>query len=124
MAKVLVVDDEKDIADILEAMLRSYGHEVTKAHDGLEAFDKVKEETPDIVLLDVMLPVLDGNTVCRMLKTEDVSKDIPVIMLTARNREKDRMISMNLCQADRYLTKPFEESDIINAINELTRKQD
>ena len=101
--KILVVDDEKPIADILEFNLDKEGYDVFVAYDGNEAIDLVRTEEPDLVLLDIMLPEKDGMEVCREIRKD---YQMPIIMLTAKDSEIDKVLGLEL-GADDYVTKPF-----------------
>src|SRR3989338_5031088 len=113
--KILVIDDEQDLVDMLEITLESEGYEVLKAYDGHEGLEKSRESKPDLILLDVMLPKMDGYQVCRLLKFDDSSKDIPIVMLTARNQKQDRLTGKRV-GADEYLVKPFSNEDLLKKI--------
>lgn len=112
--RILVIDDEVDLVNLLTMRLEAEGYEVLSALDGRSGLDKAREERPDLILLDVMMPIMDGYQVCRFLKFDDELKNIPVIMLTARIQEKDKNIGKNV-GADLYLTKPCD-------LNELSQK--
>lgn len=105
-ATVLVVEDEKDILDVVDFNLRQAGYRVFKATDGAEGLRLAKHEVPDLVVLDLMLPGMDGKEVCRRLKAGEDTRGIPVLMLTALSSETDRIIGFEI-GADDYLTKPF-----------------
>ena len=107
--KILVVDDEKPIADILEFNLKKEGFQVFCAYDGEEALEKVEEIQPDIMLLDIMLPKRDGMEVCREVRK---THDFPIIMLTAKDSEIDKVLGLEL-GADDYVTKPFGTRELI-----------
>lgn len=111
MAKVLVVDDEPDIVGLIAFVFRSNGHEVVIAGDGCEALRKARALTPDIIVLDVMLPEMDGFTVCEVLRRDRATADIPIIMLTARSGELCRLIGLE-SGANVYLTKPVSPRDL------------
>jgi two-component system response regulator VicR len=102
-AKILIVDDEKSIVDILAYNLRKEGYEILEAHNGIKGLDLALSENPDLVILDIMMPGLDGYEVCKRLRK--VSQ-VPVIMLTAKAEESDKVLSFEL-GADDYITKPF-----------------
>lgn len=116
--KILVVDDEKDLVETLSFRLESAGYQVVTAGDGQEGLEKAREEKPDIILLDVMMPKMDGYQVCRMLKFDEEFKDTPVIMLTARGQDQDRETGKNVGAND-YVTKPFEAKDLLEKIGKL-----
>ncbi|MBI2609383.1 MAG: response regulator [Deltaproteobacteria bacterium] len=113
--KVLIIDDEQDLIDLLTLRLENEGYEVSAALNGTEGLEKIKSEKPDIVLLDVMMPELNGYQVCRKLKQDDNLKDIPVVMLTAKAQESDKFWGMEI-GADDYVTKPFEFSQLSEVI--------
>lgn len=117
MARILIVDDEVDLAEMIQLLLQSRGYEVELAHNGREGLSKVQEFQPDLILLDVMMPVLDGFQVCRMLKFDDKFKHIQVIMLTARTQAKDQDLGQKV-GADGYVTKPFDNKDLLAKIEE------
>ena len=116
MARILVVEDEPYIFRMLEFRLSSLGHEILHAEDGGEAVETAGSQLPDLVLLDVMLPVLDGYQVLRKLKSDDATKDIPVIMLTAKGQEKDIVTGLESGAQD-YITKPFSFAELIARVN-------
>jgi len=116
--KVLIVDDEKDIVDTLTFRLNAAGYEVISAFDGQEALDKTRAENPDLIILDLMLPKIDGYKVCRMLKFDKNYKDIPIIMFTARAQEEDKKLGEQM-GADSYITKPFDPELLLNKIREF-----
>lgn len=115
MARILVVEDEPYIFRMLEFRLTGLGHEILQAEDGGEALEKAGSELPELVLLDVMLPVFDGYHVLRKLKSGDATKDIPVIMLTSKSQEKDIVTGLESGAQD-YVTKPFSFSELIARI--------
>ncbi len=112
---ILVVDDEKDLVDLIKLKLIASGYDVNEAYDGAEALDKIKSNPPHLVLLDVMMPKLNGYQVCRELKKSDKLKHIPVIMLTAKAQESDKFWGVEV-GADDYMTKPFEFDDLLKTI--------
>ena len=116
MSRILVAEDEPYILRMLEFKLNSLGHEVIRAVDGGEALELAARESPDLVLLDVMMPVLDGYQVLRKLKSDDKTKDIPVIMLTAKGQEKDIVTGIEAGAVD-YVTKPFSFVELIARVN-------
>lgn len=104
--KILVVDDDVNAVQIIAVNLRYEGMEVIEAYDGEEALEKVEVEKPDLILLDIMMPTLDGIEVCRRLKRNPSTADIPIIMLTAKTMDEDMLAGWE-AGADDYLTKPF-----------------
>ena len=120
---ILVVEDEADLASLVEVNLDLAGHRVSIARDGAEGLTMARREEPDLILLDVMMPVLDGWQVLRSLKEDDGLQDIPVVMLTALSEERD-LIRGHLQGAVRYLTKPFEMRMLLKAVEDGLRTPD
>lgn len=116
--KILVVDDEKPIADILEFNLKNDGYEVICAYDGAEALKLVEEHTPDLILLDIMLPEKDGMEVCKEVRKK---YDMPIIMLTAKDSEIDKVLGLELGAGD-YVTKPFSTREILARVKANLRR--
>lgn len=116
--KVLVVDDEQDVLELLTYNLKQAGYEVLSAEDGKEALWKVRVYSPDIIVLDIMLPIIDGLEVCKTLKKDPQNSKIPIIMLTARANESDRIKGFE-SGADDYLVKPFSVRELILRIKRL-----
>ena len=116
MKKILIVDDEKDIVETLSFMLKAKGFECICAYDGEIGLSMAKNETPDLVILDVMMPKINGYKICRLLKFDNKYKDIPIIMITARSQDEDKIIGEET-GADEYITKPFEFSEVLEKIN-------
>ena len=120
MSRVLVVDDEPDLVRVLEFGLRASGYTVESASDGQEGLKKAREIKPDVILLDLMLPKLDGYKVCRLLKFDDRFKHIPIIILSARTQEGDQALALEM-GANRFVTKPYDFSEILGYIETLLK---
>ena len=118
MAKILVVDDEAPIMDVLSYNLKRAGYEVVMAWDGEQALTLARRELPDLIILDLMLPKLDGLEVCRALRRE---RDVPIIMLTARDEEIDRVVGLEL-GADDYVVKPFSVRELLARVKNVLRR--
>jgi DNA-binding response OmpR family regulator len=116
--KILVVEDEAELTRAIQIRLEQAGYEVLIAYDGKEALEKAREENPDLIVLDLMLPKIDGYKVCRMLKFDEKYKKIPVVMLTARAQEKDEDLGYEV-GADVFITKPFKYQVLLTKIREL-----
>jgi len=114
--KILIVDDEPDIVETLKFLIESEGFESITAVDGEEALRKAKEENPDVMILDVMLPKINGYKVCRLLKFDSKYKHIPILMVTARSQEEDKVIGEET-GADEYITKPFDINELLQKIH-------
>jgi two-component system response regulator MprA len=117
--RVLVVEDDEDIADVLRRSLRGEGYEVQTSGDGVEALDVAAGFVPDLVVLDLGLPRLDGVEVCRRLRADS---DVPILMLTARAETEDRVDGLD-SGADDYLVKPFERQELLARIRALLRRR-
>ncbi|MDD5561665.1 MAG: response regulator [Candidatus Omnitrophica bacterium] len=119
--KILTVDDEVDFLKILKLRLEANGYEVIAAFDGEEALKKIKSDNPDVVILDIMLPKLNGEEVCKEIRRDPVFSKIPVIMLTGKDTDVDRIVG-RVIGADIYLTKPCDSEKLIKAIKNVLQK--
>jgi len=115
--KVLIVDDESHIVELVRVCLEDTDYDIIEAYDGQEALDKARSEKPDLILLDIMLPKMDGYEVCKNLKTDDSTKSIPVVMLTAKGQEVDKVKGFQ-SGADSYMTKPFSPLRLLTELEE------
>lgn len=118
--KVLVVDDEKPISDIIKFNLEKEGYEVVVAYDGEEALQKVESESPDLIVLDLMLPKIDGLEVAKQVRAK---RSTPIIMVTAKDSELDKVLGLEL-GADDYVTKPFSNRELVARVKANLRRQD
>jgi DNA-binding response OmpR family regulator len=118
MAKVLIVEDETPLAETIAYNLREEGYKVCTAVDGISALDVFRQEKPDLVLIDVMLPKIDGLEVCRLIRRES---EAPILMLTAKSREIDKVVGLEV-GADDYITKPFGMLELIARIRAALRR--
>lgn len=119
--KILIVEDEKDIVKMLEYNLKKDGFRTISAHDGEDALEYAIREHPDLIILDLMLPGMDGLEVCKELKKETKTALIPIIMLTAKAQESDKVVGLEL-GADDYVTKPFSPRELIARIKAVLRR--
>lgn len=120
--KILVVDDEPLIVQVVTSRLNASGYETVSACDGQEALQKVKSEKPDLIILDVMMPKLDGYQVCATLKQDVRLQKTPVILFTAKSGEEAERIGVQDCGADAYMPKPFEAKTLLAKISELLKE--
>ncbi len=118
--RILVVDDEVDLVETVRFSLELEGFEVLVAHNGEEALNQARKENPDLILLDLMLPKLDGYKVCRLLKFDERYKHIPILMLTAKTQEKDKTMGMET-GANEYITKPFDMDELMKKVKNYLR---
>jgi len=116
--KILVVDDEVNITQILEFSIGAEGYEVITAANGEEAIDKARREQPDLIILDVMMPKIDGYEACRILKANPLTKGIPVVLLTAKGRDIDKRLGYEVGATD-YIIKPFSPNKLVDRIHQL-----
>jgi two-component system alkaline phosphatase synthesis response regulator PhoP len=116
--KILVVDDEIYIVHILDFSLGMEGYEVVTALDGEQAIEKARTQKPDLIVLDIMMPKLDGYETCKILKGDKATRDIPVILLSAKGRNVDQKIGFEV-GADDYITKPFSPRKLVERINSI-----
>jgi len=116
--KILIVDDEPDIVFMLQSRLEAHDYDVVGASNGEEALEKTRTESPDVILLDVMMPPPNGFQVCRILKDDPAYQNIPIIMLTAKTTESDQFWGME-SGADGYVTKPYNAEELLAKIREL-----
>jgi two-component system phosphate regulon response regulator PhoB len=121
MERVLIVDDDPDIQKLVSYNLSQAGFRVSTAATGLAALQAVHDQPPDLIILDIMLPDLDGLEVCRKLRQQDKSRRIPIIMLTARTQEVDRVVGFEL-GADDYVMKPFSPRELVLRVKSIFRR--
>ncbi len=120
---ILIVEDEVNLVELLKFRLESKGYNVETAFDGEDGLDKIGKVRPDLIILDIMMPKIDGYEVCRRLKADQKTKDIPIIILTARTQNKD-MDQAQAVGADSFITKPFEPTDLLKEIEKLLKAVD
>ena len=121
MSHILIVEDDRDIAELLQRYLTRAGHVTDALGDGSEALAFVRSRLPDLVILDLMLPGIDGLEECRALRRAPETRALPIIMLTARTEESDRIVGLEL-GADDYVTKPFSPSELVARVGALLRR--
>ncbi len=113
--KILVVDDEVDLVKTIQFYLELGGYKVLASYNGEDALNQARKENPDLILLDIMLPKLDGYKVCRLLKFDEKYKHIPILMMTAKTQEKDKLTGKET-GANEYITKPFDMEELTEMI--------
>jgi len=117
-SKILVVDDEPEAVELVEFNLKGAGYEVSTASDGAEALNKARRIQPNLVILDVMMPEIDGMEVCKLMRRDPATSSIPIIMLTAKASEVDRVLGLEL-GADDYVVKPFSPRELVLRVKKL-----
>jgi DNA-binding response OmpR family regulator len=120
-SKILVVDDEPEAVELVEFNLKKAGFDVATASDGAQALRKARSVSPDLIVLDLMMPEIDGLEVCKILRRDPATAGIPIIMLTARATEIDRIVGLEL-GADDYVTKPFSPRELVLRVNKVLRR--
>jgi two-component system phosphate regulon response regulator PhoB len=120
-SRVLIIEDERGLVQTLSWYFNREGYETIVARDGVEGLRKAQTQTPDVVLLDLMLPGLDGLEICKALKAGDRTRDIPVVMITAKSEESDQLLGLNL-GADDYVTKPFSNKVLLAKVKAILRR--
>jgi len=121
MAKILIIDDEADLVNMLKMRLEAAGYDVISAGDGQEGLGIIRKSKPDLVVLDLMLPGMDGYKVCGLLKNDKRYSEIPVIIFSARAQQSDMKMGEEV-GADAYITKPFEPKALLDKIEELIKR--
>jgi putative two-component system response regulator len=116
MSKILIVDDEMDIRFVIGKMLTKEGFEIIEAESGEVALEVLKENSPDLILLDVMMPGLDGWETCAKIKSEEKTSHIPVIMLTAKTAEEEKIKALEECGAEWHISKPIDRPKFIETV--------
>jgi len=119
--RVLVVEDDPDISELVARYLEKAGYTATRVSSGRDALDAVRAKAPELIVLDVMLPHVDGLEVCRLLRANDHTASIPIIMLTARAEESERIVGLEM-GADDYLAKPFSPNELVARVRALLRR--
>jgi two-component system response regulator VicR len=123
MTKIMVIDDEPDLVEVVKLILESDGYQVVTANGGQEALEKMGKEMPDLVLLDIIMPRMDGWEVFSRIKSDQKTKDIPVIMLTAKDQRIDKLIGLHVVRVDDYITKPFGRSELLASIKRILQEK-
>ena len=119
--KILIVDDEKDIVELVQYNLQKEGYRVISAYNGEDALELIKKHLPNLIILDLMLPGIDGLEICRILKKDSLTSNIPIIMLTAKGEEADIVVGLEL-GADDYVTKPFSVRQLLARVRAVLRR--
>jgi len=123
MTKIMVVDDEPDLLDVVRLILESDGYQVVTAGSGQEALDKLDKEMPDLILLDIIMPRMDGWEVFSRIKSNPRTANIPVIMLTAKDQRIDKLIGLHVVRVNDYITKPFGRAELLERIKRVLQEK-
>jgi DNA-binding response OmpR family regulator len=122
-ASILIVEDDISLGEVLDYNLRQEGYETFLARDGHQGLREARQRCPDLVVLDLMLPLIDGIEVCRLLRADPVTQELAILMLTARSEESDELVGFSV-GADDYVTKPFSVKVLLQRINALLRRKE
>ncbi len=122
MKKILIVDDEQDIVESIKFVLEASDYTCYTAFDGEEGLKLAKEIVPDLIILDVMMPKINGFKISRLLKFDNKYKNIPILMITARSQQEDKLIGEET-GADEYITKPFDLNEVLNIVDKYLGKK-
>ncbi len=117
--RILCVEDDQEMIDLIRLILGRRGFEVQGASGGTEGLRMVREYLPDLVLLDLMMPDMDGWEVYQQMKADEKTRDIPVIVVTARAQNIDRVLGMHIAKVDDYITKPFSPQELLNSVEKV-----
>ena len=121
MSKILIVDDEQDIVELISYNLEKEGFSTIKAYDGVSVFNVITTKKPDLLILDLMLPGMNGLDICKKIRANPATADLPIIMLTAKGDELDKIIGLEI-GADDYITKPFSVKELVARVRTILRR--
>lgn len=122
--QILCIEDEPEMIDLIRLILNRKGFEVSGANGGKEGLDSVRKNKPDLVLLDLMMPDMDGWEVYQQMKADETTRDIPVIVVTAKAQSIDKVLGLHIAKVDDYIAKPFSPQELLNSVDTvLSRKK-
>ena len=122
--RILCIEDEPEMIELMKLILRREGYDVTGAVGGKEGLDAIRREKPDVILLDLMMPEVDGWEVYRQMKADDELKEIPVIIVTAKAQSIDKVLGLYIAKVDDYITKPFGPSELSRSVRKVLGRRD
>jgi len=120
--RILCIEDEQEMIDLISLILSRRGFEVTGAHGGQNGLDMVRRDLPDLVLLDLMMPDLDGWEVYQQMKAHEETRDIPVIVVTAKAQSIDKVLGLHIAKVDDYIAKPFSPQDLLTSVETVLKR--
>ena len=121
--KVVCIEDEPEMIDLVKLILSRRGYDVVGAMGGREGLDAIEAESPDLVLLDLMMPDMDGWEVYQLMKSHDAMKEIPVIVVTAKAQSIDKVLGLHIAKVDDYITKPFGPQELLDAVKKVLDRE-
>jgi len=122
--KLVYIEDEPGMIDLVELILNRRGFEVHGAHGGREGLDMVRRELPDLVLLDLMMPDLDGWDVYQQMKSDESTRDIPVIVVTAKAQNIDKVLGLHIAKVEDYISKPFSPQELLDSVEKVLARRE
>lgn len=122
--RIVCIEDEPEMIDLIKLILGRQGFEVMGANGGLEGLELVRKENPDVVLLDLMMPDMDGWEVYQKIKSNEDTRDIPVIVVTAKAQNIDKVLGLHIAKVDDYISKPFSPQELLDSVNQVLMKKD
>jgi DNA-binding response OmpR family regulator len=117
--RIVYIEDEPEMIDLVRLILSRKGYEVIGANGGREGLNKVRQDLPDLILLDLMMPDLDGWDVYQQIKAENTTKDIPVIVVTAKAQSIDKVLGLHIAKVDDYISKPFSPQELVDSVEKI-----
>ncbi len=121
--KILCIEDEQEMIDLIRLILSRRGFDVLGANGGKEGLEAIRKEHPDLILLDLMMPDMDGWEVYQRMKAEEASRNIPVIVVTAKAQSIDKVLGLHIAKVDDYIAKPFSPQELLNSVDNVLAKQ-
>ncbi len=121
--KIVYIEDDPEMIDLVEMILNRHGFSVKGAHGGRKGLDIVHQENPDLILLDLMMPDLDGWDVYQQLKADDATKAIPVIVITAKAQSIDKVLGLHIAKVDDYISKPFRPQELLDSVDKVINQR-
>lgn len=124
LRKVVCVEDEPEMIDLIQLILSRKGFEVIGANGGVAGLDTIRKEKPDLVLLDLMMPEMDGWQVYQQLKADEATQDIPVIVVTAKAQNIDKVLGLHIAKVDDYISKPFSPQELVDRVDKVLKRRE
>ncbi len=121
--KIVYIEDDPEMIDLVEMILSRHGFSIKGAHGGRKGLDVVHQEPPDLILLDLMMPDLDGWDVYQQLKADDATKSIPVIVITAKAQSIDKVLGLHIAKVDDYISKPFRPQELLDSVDKVINQR-
>jgi two-component system, OmpR family, response regulator VicR len=121
--RVVYIEDEQEMIDLVRLILNRKGYEISGANGGHEGLDTVRKELPDLVLLDLMMPDMDGWDVYQQMKADEATKNIPVIVVTAKAQSIDKVLGLHIAKVDDYISKPFSPQELVDSVEKVLSRQ-